>query len=96
MQLSAKALLRPFSNSAEDGDATECGNDADVGAELIDEDGDYDEDSEGEDEGEAMNDDEEDPFESLDEVDREELLENTAAVRSTLNKVGLIFLFPDH
>ena len=38
MQLSAKALLKPFSNSPKDDDTTECGNnDEDAGVEPIDE-----------------------------------------------------------
>jgi hypothetical protein len=41
MQLSAKALLKPFSNSLKDDDTTECGNDDEdaVGVEPIDEGG---------------------------------------------------------
>ncbi|KAF8236001.1 hypothetical protein L208DRAFT_1209381, partial [Tricholoma matsutake] len=33
------------------------------------------------------NEEEEDPFEMLDEVDHEQLIENTAAVHATLNKI---------
>jgi len=86
MQLSAKALLKPFSASPKDTDATDGNSDEDGegGVEPFDEDGDDDveEDEPTDDEEE-----EEDPFETLDEEDRERLLEDTAAVRATLNKV---------
>jgi hypothetical protein len=94
MQLSAKALLKPFSNSPKDDDTTECGNDdKDAGVEPINE-GSDDEDGEG---GDDQTDDydydnDNDPFEMLDEADREQLLENTAAVHATLNKVCIVTL----
>jgi hypothetical protein len=37
-------------------------------------------------------DDEEDPFKMLDEVDHEKLMENTAAVCTTLNKACIVIL----
>ena len=96
MQLSAKALLKPFSNSPKDDDTTECGNDdEDAGVEPIDKGSDDDEeDGEGGDDptDDDDDDDDDDPFEMLDEVDREQLLENTAAVRTTLNKVCIVTL----
>ena len=93
MQLSAKALLKPFSASPKDDDITEGGNDdedTEDGIGLIDEGG--DEEQEEEDEPTEDEEDKEDPFEMLDEVDREQLLEDTAAVRATLNKVCIIIL----
>jgi len=99
MQLSAKALLKPFSNSLKDDNTIECGNDdedAGGGVEPIDEGGDEDNDDndagEGEGEDEPMDDgeDEDDPFEMLDKADHEQLLENTAAVHATLNKVCIV------
>ena len=96
MQLSAKALLKPFSNSPKDDDTIECGNDdedAELGVEPIDEGGDDDNDGEdGDDATDDDEDDEDDPFEMLDEVEREQLLENTTAVRVTLNKVWIVIL----
>jgi len=74
IQLSAKALLKPFSNSLKDDNTIECGNDdedAGGGVEPIDEGGDEDNDDndagEGEGEDEPMDDgeDEDDPFEML-------------------------------
>ena len=87
MQLSAKALLKPFSASPKDNDATEGNSDEDGegGVEPIDEDG--DDNVEEEDELTDDDDEEEDPFEMLDKVDRELLLEDTATVHATLNKV---------
>ena len=86
MQLSAKALLKPFCASPKNDNDTEGNGDEDGegGVEPIDEDSDDDveEDEPSDDEEE-----EEDPFEKLNEVDREQLLEDTAAVRATLNKV---------
>jgi hypothetical protein len=94
MQLSAKALLKPFSASPKDDDTTEGGNDddnAEVGVKPINEGGDYDEEDEGGDE--LMDDgDDEDPFEMLGEVDREKLMENTAAVHAMLNKACIVIL----
>jgi hypothetical protein len=94
MQLSAKALLKPFNNLLKDDDTPECGNnDEDAGVEPIDEGSDDDEeDGEGGDDPTDDDDDDDDPFEKLGEADREQLLENTAAVRATLNKVCIVTL----
>ena len=98
MQLSAKALLKPFSASPKDDNTTEGSNDdnnAEVGLKQINEGGDYDN---NEDEGgdEPMDDgdeeEEEDPFEMLDEVDHEQLMKNTVAVCATLNKACIVIL----
>jgi hypothetical protein len=93
MQLSTKALLKPFSASPKDNDTTEGGNDdedTEDGVGLIDEGGDEEQDEE--DKQMEDEEDEEDPFEMLDEVDHEQLLEDMAAVRATLNKVCIIIL----
>ena len=53
--------------------------------ETIDEDENDDGDDDSDDEDD--DDDEEDPLDVLDEAERESLMQNTAAVRNTLNKV---------
>ena len=98
MQLSAKALLKPFSASPKDDDTTEGSNDddgAEVGLKPINEGDDYDkEENEGRDEpmDDGDEEEEEDPFEMLDEVDREQLMENTVAVCAMLNKACIVIL----
>jgi hypothetical protein len=92
-----KALLKPFGAPPKDTD--DSGNDEednegdpempdleDVEGDIEDEDEDRDE---ADDEGQGVKDgdEEEDPFDVLNEEERKQLLENTLAVRSTLNKV---------
>jgi hypothetical protein len=109
LQLSVKALLKPF-NTALTGMA---GDDDDVAVyqdnigqtilEDDEEDGDGDADeNEDEDEdtgdtGKDLQDDEIDELEELNEEDREQILEETAAVRTTVTKVRfakqIIFVF---
>lgn len=94
MQLSAKALLRPFSALSKDND-DRSNEDEDAGPEggsemiLDNEDGESDIEPEDEDNevAEAQADDEEDPLDVLDEEGRKKLMEDTLAVRTTLNKV---------
>ena len=90
MQLSAKALLKPFSALAKDAD--DCSNDDDEGSlEVIFEDHEDSksdvEDNEDGDDKEDEDEDEEDPLDVLDEEDRNKLLEDTLAVCTMLNKV---------
>ena len=84
MQLSAKALLKPF-NAREASSAT---SDSDFEDTLDvfthDDDEDVGVPAEVDDGGASEI---EDPFEGLDDVDKEELLQDTVAVRDTLNKV---------
>jgi hypothetical protein len=92
MQLSAKALLKPFSTPTKDiddsstddedlkGDLKMIEDDEDSGSDAENnEDEDSDEDSDV--------DDVEDPLDVLDEEHRKKLLEDTLAVRTTLDKV---------
>jgi hypothetical protein len=97
-----KALLKP--SGAPPKDTDDSGNDEedneggpemmpdleDVEDDIEDEDEDWDE---ADDEGLGVKDgdEEEDPFDELDEEERKKLLENTLAVRSTLNKVLTCF-----
>lgn len=93
MQLSARALLKPFNTPArEDDDGASSGDQVDNVEDDID-DVFTDEDSDEEDE-DAVEDaeiddyeEEEDPFEALDDESKDQLLGNTAAVRTTLSKV---------
>jgi hypothetical protein len=102
MQLSAKALLRPFTltivpDAHAANDSTEANNlpdnDSDI-PNLID-----DEEDQDEDEGDGSNmgdnedgddDKDEDTFETLSDEEREQLINDTAAVRTTLDKVRVI------
>jgi hypothetical protein len=102
MQLSAKALLKPFSASLKDNDTTE-GNDDEAENDLEPFDEGDDEEEEGMDEpmDDDDDEDEEDQFEMMDETEREQLLKDTAAVRTTLNKVCIYLsllklLMPTH
>jgi hypothetical protein len=100
LQLSAKALLRPFNSpkskptaDADNGDynAQQLDDSAigdDISFDLfnrddLDDDGDEEEEEEEEDDVE-----EEDPMAALPQVDREALIEDTLAVRTTLDKVS--------
>jgi len=91
IQLSAKALLRPFNPAL--GKVTEEGvidNDNDMpDLEALDN-GDGDGDDDDAEEGADVDDDADDGVDELDELDvaeREELLEGTAVVRGTVQKV---------
>jgi hypothetical protein len=103
MQLSAKALLKPFSGPAvtDDDDldvnAASTDDDDDLPAleDLEDDSGDEnddDNDEGGNDEGNDKEE-EEDALEILDAEEREALLENTAVVRTTLDKVSQYLSF---
>ena len=97
-----KALLKPFGAPPKDTD--DGGNDEDDtegGPEMIPDVEDVEDDIEDEEEdrdevdedlGVDDGDEEEDPFDALDEEERKKLLENTLAVRATLNKVFTFFL----
>lgn len=94
-----KALLKPFGAPSKDtDDSVNDEEDNEGGPEMMpdledvedieDEDEDLDV---ADDEGVEDGDEEEDPFDVLDEGARKKLLENTLAVRSTLNKVFTCF-----
>src|SRR5882724_674136 len=89
MQLSAKALLKPFysAGSIETGDETECGDDGMPALETIDDDD--DEESMGDPDVDDKDKEEEELFGALDDDEREELINNTEDVHTTLNKVHL-------
>ena len=84
MQLSAKALLKPFNALA----ASSATSNSDVEDTLDvfthDDDEDVGVSAEVDDRDASET---EDPFEGLDDVDKEELLQDTVAIRDTLNKV---------
>jgi hypothetical protein len=91
MQLSAKALLRPFnciaSASGDDElDIDDNGNDDMPTLSAVDEDDDGDEADVDEDDVEDTEVD--DLLDSLDDEEREQLIQDTDAVRTTLNKVS--------
>jgi hypothetical protein len=91
IQLSAKALLKPFSSagSTETDNETENGDDGMPELQAMD---DEDDKEEGEDDPDADDEDkeeEEDLLTDLDDDKREELINNTEAVRTMLNKVRL-------
>jgi hypothetical protein len=96
MQLSAKALLKPFcvtaSNETDDVEDEGSGVENNMpGLEAFndeEDDGDPDEEEWEDDDGEK-----EDPWEVLSDQEKETLLRDTDAVRMTLNKVCLPFLF---
>jgi hypothetical protein len=91
--LSAKAFLKPFNVaiSGKDDDEIADGDDGDGDGDGDEEDTDGDdggEESEGEDEDLDVDmEDDADPFDALSEAERDELLEETAAVRDTVSKV---------
>jgi len=92
IQLSAKALLKPFSSagSTETENETENGDDSMPDLQAMDDED--DEEEEGEDDPDADDEDkeeEEDLLADLDDDEREELINNTEAVRMMLNKVHL-------
>lgn len=95
MQLSAQALLKPFSGPAvtddEDLDvntaSSDDNDDLPVLEDLEDDNGDEDNNNKGGDD-EGNEEEEEDVLEILDAEEREALLENTAVVRTTLDKVS--------
>jgi hypothetical protein len=105
IQLSAKALLCPFTSTivSDAHDSTEANNlpddDSDI-PDLIDDEEDQDEDegdgsnvgdNEDDDEDEDGDDDDDDnTFETLSDEEREQLINDTAAVRTTLDKVCAI------
>lgn len=95
MQLSAKALLKPFSSVASaDKDDPSNDNDSDVdeddGMPMLQAIDEEDEDSYDSEDDEDDEDEEEDPLDALDEEERKHLMQNTTAVRNTLNKVYFI------
>jgi hypothetical protein len=104
MQLSAKALLRPFSSTptTDPVDATETNtsdpihNDVDNDLPSLEEVEDDDEDDEGcegkdvgseDDDDDDDNDDDEDPFDGLTSEESQELVNDTASVKTALDKV---------
>jgi hypothetical protein len=96
MQLSAKGLLKPFSATPEE----EAALIADASNESTSSDDSNDEDSTVEDDDDSSNevedkgeDDEDDPFDELGEEEKAELIEQTTAVRMTLNKVCFLISF---
>jgi hypothetical protein len=91
IQLSAKALLKPFSSagSTETDNETENGDDGMPELQAMN---DEDDEEEGEDDPDADDEDEEeeeDLLTDLDDDEREELINNTEAVCTMLNKVRL-------
>jgi len=95
MQLSAKALLKPFNTAlsrttADDG----IDEDEDVPMLIDEEDGEDREDGEGRDVDEEViediEDDNIDELEELSDEERTQTVEDTAAVRSTITKVFLL------
>ena len=95
IQLSAKALLKPFSASPKDNnESNNDDEDLEEGPEIHYEDPEDDRsDDNGNDEQEEEEEEEEeeeDPLDELDEEAREQLLEDTVAVRMTLNKVCIV------
>jgi len=97
MQLSAQALLKPFSAAKDPRDADDAANDNDKATETpgsINSNEDEDEASSEAEDGSGAEDkdededkEEEDPLKELDDEVREQLLQDTAAVHTTLNKV---------
>src|SRR5882724_801639 len=90
MQLLAKVLLKPFYSAAsiETGDETECGDNGMPALETIDDDD--DEESMGDpDVDDKDEEEEEDLLGALDDDEREEFINNTEDVHTTLNKVHL-------
>ena len=92
MQLSTKALLKPFSGPAVTDD-----DDLDVNAASTDDDDDLpaleDLEDDSRDENNDDKEEEEDVLEILDAEEREALLENTAIVQMTLDKVSQYLSF---
>lgn len=91
MQLSAKALLKPFSSagSTENDSETDNSDDDMPALQAIDDEVEEDDIDEDEDEDEDDEEEEEDPLGALNDEEREMLMNDTEAVRTTLNKVRL-------
>lgn len=102
MQLSARSLLKPFSTTM-DGADVDIDNDGD--GSLPELEGSSDEENDDADDDGDDRDEEDDALEALSAEEREYLLENTAVVRVTLDKVrqyytnlplGLVLTFTTH
>jgi hypothetical protein len=91
MQLSAKSLLKPFSTMINDADVDNDDDDDSTVPELEGI-GDEEEEEEADDE-EDDKEEEKDVLEELSAEEREHLLENTAVVRTTLDKVCVVYHF---
>ena len=96
MQLSARALLKPFTSAASSNEDDNTDDSDDVAAPDSEDAGldenDGDEEDGTTEEEESDQEDEEDTFEGLEDEAQEALLENTFAVRMTLKKVRSPFL----
>ena len=88
IQLSVKALLKPFSSAGltETDNKTENDDDSMLELQAMDDEDNYEDDPDVDDE---YNEEEEDLLAELDDDEREELINNTEAVRTMLNKVHL-------
>jgi len=87
IQLSVKALLKPFSASPKDNnESNNDDEDLEEGPEIHYEDPEDDRSNDNDNDEQE----EEDPLDELDEEAREQLLEDTVAVRTTLNKVCIV------
>jgi hypothetical protein len=91
IQLSVKALLKPFSSagSTETNNETENGDDSMPELQAMDDKDDKEEGEDDPDVDDEDNEEEEDLLADLDDDEREELINNTEAVRTMLNKVRL-------
>ena len=88
IQLSAKGLLKPFysAGSIETDNETEHGDDCMPALQAMDDEEEDEADPDADDDDEEE---EEDPLGALDDDEREQLINNTETVRTTLNKVRL-------
>ena len=90
IQLSAKALLKPFSASPKDNnESNNDDEDLEEGPEIHYEDPEDDRSTDNNNNNNKQEE-EEDPLDELDEEACEQLLEDTVAVRTTLNKVCIV------
>ena len=90
MQLSAKALLKPFNTVTPSSQDDNGGNDSDMPdlAPLDEDEGDGGDNApKDDDNGNDDDDNDDDPLATLSDEEREQLMENTEAIHTTLNKV---------
>jgi hypothetical protein len=89
IQLSAKALLKPFSASPKDNnESNNDDEDLEEGPEIHYED--PEDDRSNNNDNDNKEEEEEDPLDELDEEAHEQLLEDTVVVHTTLNKVCIV------
>jgi hypothetical protein len=88
MQLAVRGLLKALGKPKDLEDGAEAVDDNELMSAALDDDDDDEEDGDGDGEGIDDTGDEEEPLETLTDMERDELMENTEAARGALQKVS--------